>query len=141
MYETLHRAKTRVPTLAWCSRARLGLKPTSKRKKLAPQQREVLDSGSVWARTLRCVPSKIFPRRRRGLAVLLWELPCTTTSFSMHKRKSQQSPFMVGKSQTSFIYRGNTEHRGRSHGICKMGPENRAFSSAFWSLGARGDRP
>ena len=48
---------------------------------------------------------------------------------------------MVGKSQTGFIYRGNTEHLGRSRSICKIGPRNRAFPSAFWSLGARRDRP
>ena len=76
-----------------------------------------------------------------GLALLLWELPRTTAFFSIQKRKSPQSPFMVRKSQTGFIYRGNTEHRGRSHSICKMGPGDRAFSSAFWRLGARGERP
>ena len=75
------------------------------------------------------------------LAVLLWELSCTTASFPMRERKSSQSPFMVRKSQTGFVHRGNIEHRGRSHSICEMGPGDRAFSSAFWGLGARGDRP
>ena len=73
--------------------------------------------------------------------MLLWDLPCTTAFFSMRERKSAQSPFIARKSQTGFVYRGNIEHRGRSHSICEMGPGDRAVSSAFWGLGARGDRP
>lgn len=30
---------------------------------------------------------------------------------------------------------------GRGRRICRMSPENRAFSSAFWSMGGRRDRP
>lgn len=72
--------------------------------------------------------------------MLLWELPRTTPSFRMHKRKSPQSPFMVGKNQEGFIY-GNTELPGRSRSICKMDPGEMAFPSVFWSLGARRDKP
>ena len=45
------------------------------------------------------------------------------------------SSFMVRKSQTGFVHRGNIEHRGRSHSICEMGPGDRAFSSGVGSKG------
>ena len=47
---------------------------------------------------------------------------------------------MVRKSQTGFVYRGNTEHRGRSQGIREMGSSDRAFLPALRGSGARRDR-
>ena len=48
---------------------------------------------------------------------------------------------MVQKSQTGVIHKGNIKHREKNHSICKMSSGNRAFSLAFWGLGARGNKP
>ena len=97
----------------------------------------MVDSGSVWARTLRCVPSKIFPWKRRGLAVLLWELPCTTTSFFDAQTQEPTEPFYGRKKPNGLYLRRKYWAPWKEPQHLQNGPRKQSFSIGVLEVGSK----